>query len=35
LNDETCLWDCPVAYPDDGKNYSWNESEQSWDEITL
>ena len=35
LNDETCLWDCPVAYPDDGKNYSWNESEQSWDEFTL
>ena len=35
LNDETCLWYCPVAYPSDGKSYSWNESEQSWDEITL
>ena len=35
LNDDTCLWDSPVAYPDDGKNYAWNESAQSWDEFTL
>lgn len=20
-----CLWDAPVAYPDDGKHYTWDE----------
>ena len=33
LNEETCQWEPPVAYPDDGKNYKWNEENQSWDEI--
>ena len=30
LNETTCTWEAPVAYPDDGQNYDWNESEQSW-----
>ena len=30
LNDDTCLWDPPVAYPDDGKNYDWNEETAKW-----
>jgi hypothetical protein len=34
LNDTTCLWECPVALPDDGKKYEWNETDQQWDEIT-
>ena len=34
LNDTTCQWDPPVAYPDDGKMYNWNEGTQAWDEIT-
>tara|TARA_R100001086_G_scaffold193466_1_gene110527 strand:- start:47 stop:433 length:387 start_codon:yes stop_codon:yes gene_type:complete len=33
LNDDTCLWDPPVAYPDDGQIYEWNESTTSWDVI--
>ena len=33
LNEDTCLWTSPVAYPDDGKIYSWNEDNQSWDLI--
>ena len=33
LNGTTCLWDPPVAYPNDGKEYNWNESTTSWDEI--
>ena len=33
LNDGTCLWDCPVAYPDDGKRYNWNEQTTSWIEV--
>jgi hypothetical protein len=31
LNEETCLWEAPVAYPTDGSRYNWNESTQSWD----
>ena len=31
LNEETCLWNAPVAYPEDGQHYTWNESTQSWD----
>ena len=30
LNEDTCLWDCPVAYPDDGKQYTWDEATQAW-----
>jgi hypothetical protein len=31
LNEETCLWDSPVPYPDDGQIYNWNEETQTWD----
>ena len=31
LNEETCVWESPVAYPADGKDYSWNEETQQWD----
>jgi len=34
LNEDTCLWEAPVAYPDDDKMYKWNEETQSWDEVT-
>jgi hypothetical protein len=34
LNETTCLWDAPVAYPTDGKIYTWNEETTSWDEVT-
>ena len=33
LNEETCLWEAPTAYPDDGKFYNWNEENQTWYEI--
>ena len=33
LNETTCTWEAPVAYPDDENNYNWNESEQSWNLI--
>ena len=35
LNEDTCLWEAPVAYPDDGKRYEWNEETISWEEISL
>lgn len=37
LNETTCLWDAPVAMPEDAgtgeppKRYTWNESTISWD----
>ena len=31
LNEDTCLWETPIPYPDDGKRYKWNEDDQSWD----
>lgn len=31
LNEDTCLWNAPIAYPDDGQDYTWNESTTSWD----
>jgi hypothetical protein len=30
LNEDTCLWDAPVVYPDDGKQYTWDEVTQAW-----
>ena len=34
LNEDTCLWDSPVAYPTDGLDYSWDEDTTSWVEVT-
>ena len=34
LNEDTCLWEPPTPYPNDGKEYNWNESTTSWVEIT-
>jgi len=34
LNEDTCLWECPVAHPNDGKMYEWNETTKQWDLIT-
>jgi hypothetical protein len=33
LNEDTCQWEAPVAYPDDGERYTWNESTTTWDLI--
>ena len=30
LNENTCNWEAPVAYPTDGQIYSWNEENQNW-----
>ena len=35
LNNTSCLWEAPVAYPTDGKVYIWNESITNWEELTL
>ena len=30
LVEDTCQWTAPTAYPDDGKEYSWNEATTTW-----
>ena len=34
LNETSCLWEAPVAYPTDGARYTWNEETTSWDLVT-
>ena len=34
LNETSCIWEPPVAYPTDGNAYSWNEETTSWDTIS-
>jgi hypothetical protein len=31
LDEETCQWKSPIAYPEDSGIYNWNESTISWD----
>jgi len=31
LNEDSCQWESPIPYPDDGSDYNWNEENQSWD----
>lgn len=31
LNEDTCLWDAPLPYPEDGATYTWNEELFSWE----
>ena len=33
LNEDTCLWESPVPYPQDGNKYSWNEELQQWENV--
>jgi hypothetical protein len=35
LNETTCLWEAPIAYPNDGQLYIWNEQTLSWDLLPL
>lgn len=30
LDEDTCLWEPPVTYPDDGQPYEWDEPTLSW-----
>ena len=33
LNEDTCLWNTPVAMPTDGKIYTWDEESVAWKEV--
>lgn len=30
LNETTCRWEAPVAYPSDGNIHNWDEANQQW-----
>jgi hypothetical protein len=30
LDEATCLWEAPVAHPEDGETYTWDEESTSW-----
>jgi hypothetical protein len=30
LNEDSCIWEAPVTYPDDGKMYLWDETTINW-----
>jgi hypothetical protein len=34
LDEETCLWESPVAYPTDDQAYTWDENTTSWVLVT-
>ena len=33
LNETTWTWEAPEDYPDDGKDYIWNDNKGEWEEI--
>ncbi len=33
LNEDTCLWESPIPYPDDNKFYVWNDNKGEWEEV--
>ena len=33
LNEDTCNWEAPVAYPLDDKIYIWNDNKGEWEEV--
>ncbi len=33
MDESTWTWEAPEAYPDDGKNYTWNENKEEWEEV--
>jgi len=35
LNEDTCLWEAPVPYPEGDGMYTWNEETQSWDAVEV
>lgn len=33
INETSCLWEAPVAYPDDGNAYNWDEEITNWVQV--
>ena len=35
LNEDSCVWEAPVAMPDDGNMYEWDEATIIWKDISI
>jgi hypothetical protein len=35
LDNDTCQWQAPVAYPTDGFTYVWNENKREWELVNF
>lgn len=35
LNEDTCLWEAPIPYPNDGKHYIWDTENLNWKEENI
>jgi len=35
LDEATCFWNAPTAYPDDGNMYDWDEASLAWVEVNI
>ena len=35
LNEQSCLWESPIPYPNDGNIYQWNEETGNWQQVFL
>ncbi len=33
MDESTWTWEAPEAYPDDGKDYVWNDNKEEWEEV--
>lgn len=35
LNEDTCQWEAPIAYPTDGERYTWNDNKGEWELLVI
>lgn len=35
LNEDTCIWEPPVSFPNDGGIYNWDEDNQQWVKVEV
>ena len=35
LNEDTCQWEAPIAYPTDGERYTWNDNKGEWELVVI
>jgi hypothetical protein len=35
LNEDTCRWEAPISYPEDGNKYKWNELTLTWNIVEV
>ena len=35
LNEDTCQWEAPIPYPEDGLIYEWNQELGDWEAVVF